>query len=201
MRDVSRRYGSPMYKVIRVVAVSLIHLLFKVRVCGREYLPKEGPLLIASNHINVLDPFAIGAVVPRFVEFMAKDELFHVPVVAGLIRYLGAFPVRRGANDKAALKRALEVPKRNGCLVIFPEGHRSRDGRIGKGMAGIALVARRSMSPVVPCAIVGTYGFRRTVTIRFGQPIVPAEDDTNESLLDKLMTQIHYLHSVSNLGS
>ncbi|QSO53432.1 1-acyl-sn-glycerol-3-phosphate acyltransferase [Alicyclobacillus curvatus] len=201
MSDVSRRYRSPVYKVIRGVAVSLVHLLFRVRVSGREYLPKDGGFLIASNHINVLDPFVIGAVVPRFVEFMAKDELFHVPVASGLIRYLGAFPVRRGANDKAALKRALEVPKRGGCLVIFPEGHRSRDGRIGKGLPGIALVARRSMCPVVPCAIVGTYGFRRTVMIRFGEPIVPSEDDTNETLLDKLMTQIRYLHSVSNLGS
>lgn len=200
MSDLSRRYHSPLYKFIRLMAVSLIGLLFRVRVQGREHLPVEGPFLIASNHINILDPFIIGAKVPRFVEFMAKDELFHVPVLAGFIRYLGAFPVKRGAGDKAALKRALEVPKRGGCLMIFPEGHRSRDGRVGKGLPGIAMVARRSKCPVVPCAIVGTYGFRRTIRVTFGEPIVPSPDDTNETLLDKLMTQILYLHRVSNLG-
>lgn len=200
MSDLSRRYHSPLYKVIRLMAVSLIGFLFRVRVQGREHLPVEGPFLIASNHINILDPFIIGAKVPRFVEFMAKDELFHVPVLAGFIRYLGAFPVKRGAGDKAALKRALEVPKRGGCLMIFPEGHRSRDGRVGKGLPGIAMVARRSKCPVVPCAIVGTYGFRRTIRVTFGEPIVPSPDDTNETLLDKLMTQILYLHRVSNLG-
>ncbi|WP_054969428.1 lysophospholipid acyltransferase family protein [Alicyclobacillus ferrooxydans] len=200
MSDIGRRYQSPLYKVMRAVAVGLLHGMFRLRAHGRSNLPVEGPFLIASNHINILDPFVIGACVPRFVEFMAKDELFHIPLVSGVIRYLGAFPVRRGANDKAALKRALEVPKRGGCLVIFPEGHRSRDCKVGKGLPGIALVARRSMCPVVPCAIVGTYGFRRSVTVRFGEAIIPSHDDTNESLLDKLMTQIQALHSVSNLG-
>lgn len=200
MSEFVSRYQSPLYKVIRAVAVGLIHFLFRVRVTGREHLPTEGPCLIASNHINIIDPFMIGASVPRFIEFMAKDELFHIPVLAGLIRYLGAFPVKRGAGDKAALKRALEVPKRSGCLVIFPEGHRSKDGRVGKGLPGIAMVARRSMCPVVPCAIVGTYGFRRKIVIRFGEPITPTPDDTNETLLDKLMTQILYLHRVSSLG-
>jgi 1-acyl-sn-glycerol-3-phosphate acyltransferase len=199
-QEFSHRYQSPLYKVLHALAVSLIHMLFRVRVSGQEHLPTEGPLLIASNHINVLDPLVIGVSVPRFVEFMAKDELFQVPLLARLIRYLGAFPVKRGAADRAALKRAIEVPERGGCLVIFPEGSRSRDGRIGKGMPGIAMVARRSMAPVVPCAIVGTYGFRKTISISFGEPIQPSPDDTNEALLDKLMTQILYLHRTSSLG-
>lgn len=193
MTDMSRRYDALLYKVIRFAAVSLLHFLFRIRVTGKENLPTEGPFLIASNHINLLDPFTVGACVPRFVEFMAKDELFHIPVISRIIRYLGAFPVRRGVGDKAALKRAIEVPKQGGCLVIFPEGHRSKDGQIGQGMPGIAMVARRSACRVVPCAIVGTYGFRRTVRVSFGEPILPAPDDTNESLLDKLMTQILYL--------
>lgn len=198
MSDFRNRYRSPLYKAIRFIAVSLIRVCLRLRVEGLENVPEKDGCIVASNHIHNFDPFLVGSALPRFVEFMAKEELFRVSVVAGVIRFLGAFPVRRGGNDKAAMKRALEVPKRDGCLVIFPEGHRSKDGRIGKGMPGVALIARRSACPVVPCAIVGTYGFGRKIIVRFGSPISPSEDDTNESLLDKLMTQIRMLHGNSN---
>lgn len=198
MSNLSNRFSSPFYRIIRLAAVLIIRIGFRFEVENRAYVPTQGSCIIASNHIHNFDPILVGAAVPRFVEFMAKAELFRVPVLTPLVRYLGAFPIRRGGTDKAGLKRALDVPKRNGCLVIFPEGSRSKDGEVGKGMPGVALIARRANCPIVPCAIVGSYGFRHRLILRFGNPIIPADDDTNETLLDKLMTQIRLLHRLSN---
>jgi len=194
MVDYTTRFNQPLYRISRFAAVRFIRMIFQVRVENPEAVPLSGPCILASNHAHNIDPFLVGSSIPRFVEFMAKDELFHIPLVSPLISYLGAFPIRRGRNDRAAFKRALEVPARGGCLVIFPEGHRSKDGQIGKGMPGVALIARRAQCPIVPCAIVGTYKFRTRLTVRFGAPVVASEDDTNDSLLGKLMEQIRALH-------
>lgn len=194
MVDSKTRFNEPMYRVCRLITLAFIRGIFRISVENVEFVPIDGPCIIASNHANNIDPFLVGASVDRFVEFMAKDELFHIPVVSRIVRYLGAFPIRRGSNDKAAFKYAVDVPKQDGCLVIFPEGHRSKNGQIGKGMPGVALIARRARCPVVPCAIVGTYGFRTRLVVRFGPPIIPSPDDTNDSLLGKLMEQIQFLH-------
>ncbi|MCL6453851.1 MAG: 1-acyl-sn-glycerol-3-phosphate acyltransferase [Alicyclobacillus sp.] len=188
------RQHSILYRAARFTVVHGLSLLFRWKVEAASYVPASGPCIIASNHIHNLDPFVIGASVPRFVQFLAKDELFHIPVITPLIRYLGAIPIRRGGNDRAGLRRAVEVPKNGGCLVIFPEGHRSKTGRLGPGKPGVALIARLAECPIVPCAVIGPYGFRKRLTVRFGPPLVASPDDTNDVLLDKLMTQIRNLY-------
>ncbi|MCL6631302.1 MAG: 1-acyl-sn-glycerol-3-phosphate acyltransferase [Alicyclobacillus herbarius] len=182
-----------LFRIARFIVTRFFQVVYRFRVVGAENIPAVGPVILASNHISNLDPPLIGICTLRYVQFMAKAELFKVRPIGAFLRWLGGFPVRRGLRDTAAIKYAISVPKQGGCLVIFPEGHRSRDGRLGKGLTGVAFIARRAECPIVPVAIIGPYQFRRPLTVRFGKPIQPQSDESNESLLAKLMDNIQAL--------
>jgi 1-acyl-sn-glycerol-3-phosphate acyltransferase len=102
---------------------------------------------------------------------MAKEELFQVPVLGGIVRKVGSFPVKRGMSDREALRNGLNVLKDGGVLGLFPEGTRSKDGKLGKGLAGAGFFALRSNALVVPCAVIGTYKPFQKVKVFFGEPI------------------------------
>ncbi|MCL6515585.1 lysophospholipid acyltransferase family protein [Alicyclobacillus sp.] len=186
-------FHEPLYRVMRTFVHIAFRVMFRIRIRGVHHIPRTGPVVIGCNHLHVFDVLLLGMAVPRFVHFMAKEELFRNRFLAALIRYLGAFPVRRGLQDKAAIRNALAVPAHGGCLIVFPEGHRSRDGKLQRGLPGIAFIARKSACPLVPAAIVGPYRLWHRVTIRFGEPIEPNPEDTNESVLETLMTRIQQL--------
>jgi 1-acyl-sn-glycerol-3-phosphate acyltransferase len=185
--------NTPLFRVARVVVSVFFHGMYRFRVVGAEHIPATGPVILACNHISNLDPPLLGICTRRYIQFMAKAELFRYRPVGAFLQRLGGFPVKRGLHDKAAIKYALSIPKNGGCLVIFPEGHRSRDGRLGKGLTGVAFIARKAGCPIVPAAIIGPYGFRRPLTVRFGPPLLPEEDETNEALLERLMNRIQGL--------
>lgn len=128
----------------------------RFEVIGKENVPREGPLILVSNHINNADPPAIIAAVPRHPMFMAKREMIGWPILGPAFRIFGAFPVRRGAADLSALHAASEVVERGDMLVMFPEGTRSRTGGLTKTHPGTAIVALRTGAPVLPVAITGT---------------------------------------------
>ncbi len=182
--------NTAIYRFGRILLLGIVHILYRYRVVNADLVPRTGPLLLASNHVHNFDPPIIGISTPRFVHFMAKEELFRSQWFGRLIKWLGAFPVKRGAGDMGAMRQAITVPKSGGCLVVFPEGHRSRDGRVGKGQPGAAFIARRAECPVVPVAIIGNYRLFRPLTIRFGQPIIPEPDDTNDTLTDRIMAEL-----------
>jgi 1-acyl-sn-glycerol-3-phosphate acyltransferase len=184
---------NPVYRVCRFLVTCFSRSLFRIRVIGPENIPAAGPLIICSNHIHNFDPPILGSVVPRFVHFMAKSELFRGMVLRNFMRVIGAFPVKRGGQDKSAIKYALAVPKCGGCLMIFPEGHRSKTGVLGKGMPGIAFIARKSGSKVLPVAMIGPYRLFGRLTIRFGNLIEVNEQDTNEHVLEVLMSAVQEL--------
>lgn len=128
---------------------------------------------------------------------MAKQELFRIPLFSMLIRVLGAFPVKRGSGDLQALKQALRLLQEEKVLGIFPEGTRSRDGKLGRAHTGAALIALRAGAPVVPAAIIGPYRLFRPVRIIFGQPIEvtsPAREKIGmkeaAALTDRIMNEI-----------
>ncbi|GIM48214.1 1-acyl-sn-glycerol-3-phosphate acyltransferase [Collibacillus ludicampi] len=154
---------------------SLFRLLFKVvyrwRIEGRENVPTSGAVVVCSNHISLLDPPLLGASLERQVFFMAKEELFRIPVISFLIRRFGAFPVKRGAGDRAALRTALSILQRGDVLGIFPEGTRSKTGRLGKPQSGVSLLAIKGNAVVVPAAIIGPFRMFRPIRIVFGKPI------------------------------
>lgn len=128
----------------------------KVEIVGREHVPREGPLIVASNHLNNADPPMISLAMPRYPMFMAKQEMINWPVLGPAFRIFGAFPVRRGEADLSALRAATELVKGGAMLVMFPEGTRSRTGGMTRGHPGTALVALRTGAPVLPVAITGS---------------------------------------------
>jgi 1-acyl-sn-glycerol-3-phosphate acyltransferase len=154
--------------IVRVVAT----VFWRARATGRENVPLEGPLIVACNHVSYLDPPVMGSFVPRRVSYMAKKELFEIPILGPLIRALGAYPVDREGSATAAIKRSLEVLRSGGCVGIFPEGGRNKEGD-KEARGGVALLASLSKAPVVPAAIVGGGTAKRlgAIKVAFGRPI------------------------------
>jgi 1-acyl-sn-glycerol-3-phosphate acyltransferase len=175
------------YVVLRLVLKALMRLLWRVRVQGLENVPPSGGFLLASNHLSFIDSVVIPVVVRRRVAFLAKAEYFEGRGIKGALsrlwfRGLGAVPVRRGSHGEAmaSLHVALHVLRDGDGFGIYPEGTRSRDGRLHRGRTGVAWLALASGAPVVPVGIVGTdrvqpVGARlpriAPVTVRFGPPL------------------------------
>ena len=179
------------YAVVKVILRVLFTVVLRMRVEGAENIPKEGPLVIASNHLSLLDPPVIGTAATRKVHFMAKQELF-VPILGDIYRILGAFPVRRGGADRAAIKHGIEILQSSQVLAIFPEGTRSKTGKLGKAEPGALMMASKAMAAIVPCCVIGT-DFQRQgriwpkVTVRFGKPMYfPADAVVNKEFLHNM---------------
>ncbi|UQT40709.1 1-acyl-sn-glycerol-3-phosphate acyltransferase [Acidaminococcus intestini] len=143
------------YRFVQLLFRVLFSIFFRLETIGRENIPHEGPVVIASNHVSLLDPPMIGTAASRPIHFMAKSELF-VPVLGTLYRSLGAFPVHRGAADTHAIRHALKLLKDRKVLGIFPEGHRIRTGKLGKAEPGAMAIAIKGKAQVVPTAILGS---------------------------------------------
>ena len=159
-------------------------LLWGARIEGVEHLPRSGPFILVTNHCSNLDPlmmgWASGHQIGRIVHFMAKIEMRGWPIIGWLATQAGVYFVRRGERDRAAQAFSLSSLADGRPIAIFPEGTRSRTGRLREGKAGAALIAMRSGAPLVPAGISGTHrifeGGRRfprasRVRIRYGQPI------------------------------
>lgn len=188
------RLGFP---AVCAVATTLV----PIRVEGREHLPARGGYILASNHISWYDPPAIEFGLRLPVRYMAKREVFAWPIVGGIVRGIGCFPIRRGEADRRALETALAVVEAGQPLGFFPEGTRSKDGALRRARPGIGFLARRSGAPIVPLAVTGTrdVGFkvplRTDVVIRIGGPFrardVPGvERMDDQELADAVMRRV-----------
>ena len=166
--------------------------LFRYRVIGAEKIPRDGALVIAANHISNFDPPILGVALPRPVSYMAKKELFAIPVLGTLLPWLYAFPVDREAGGTGALRAALRMLKEGRCVGIFPEGGRNVTGTNDE-KAGAAFLAAASGAPVIPAAIVGTRRLRPfgRVTVVFGDPMhVVRNRQSKEDDLEKGAAEI-----------
>ena len=148
-------------RAYRRFIVLLARFLFTIyirrfEVVGREHVPLEGPLILASNHANNVDAPVISLGVPRYPMFMAKQEMITWPILGPAFRIFGAFPVRRSGADLSAIRAASEMVNEGKMLVMFPEGTRSRTGGLTKGHPGTALIALRTGAPILPVAVTGT---------------------------------------------
>lgn len=145
-----------LYMLARRFFYVALRPLMRLEVRGRERVPRTGAVVICCNHLHNFDPLVVGAVIPRPILYMAKKELFPVPLIGGFIALFGAFPVDRGAADRAALRYAVHAVEEGFALLMFPEGTRSLSGKIERVLPGAAFVALRTGAPVLPVAVTGT---------------------------------------------
>jgi 1-acyl-sn-glycerol-3-phosphate acyltransferase len=193
------------YVFARTVAAGLLKSFYRFEVVGIENIPKEGGVLICSNHINNFDPPVVGMKIPREVYFMAKEELFSIPVLGKIVKMCNAFPVKRGMSDREALRKGLNILKEGNVLGLFPEGTRSKTGELGKGLAGAGFFASRSNASVVPCAIIGPYQIFHKIQVVYGKPIVMDEwrkkgvsaEQVTELIMSEIQTLINEYKKVS----
>ncbi len=177
-RTLSRGVNPLLYWTLRAVLVPFFLVYFRLGRIGREHLPRSGPLLLAANHRSFLDPFVIGTLVRRPVYYMAKRELFEKRWQAWALNALGAFPVDRGAGDREAMATAKAILQRGDCVVIFPEGTRTRRGPLRAPRRGVGRLALETGAKVAPVAVIGTEHVRRgwrirprEVHLRVGRPL------------------------------
>ena len=167
------------YNILRYITIFVYHCYYNIKWEGKENVPKDGGNIFASNHRSYQDPVftALGARVP--ISYMAKEELFHKNVFfTGLIKLFGAFPVVRGKGDMQVIDTSIEKLEKGRNLEIFPEGTRSKDGKVGKGKTGVALIAAVAQTKVIPVGINfegEKLKFRSKVVVRYGKPIIPSE--------------------------
>jgi 1-acyl-sn-glycerol-3-phosphate acyltransferase len=160
------------YDFAKAVVRGLFGITLRLRVVGREHVPMTGGLIVAANHISNFDPPLLGVALPRPVSYMAKKELFAMPVLKQMLPHLFAFPVDRQAGGTAAIRAALRLIKEGRAVGIFPEGGRNVTGT-NEEKGGAAFLAAAAGVPVVPAAIVGTRKLRpfSKVTVIFGEPL------------------------------
>lgn len=169
-------YGFLYYFIGPWVVFPFLRLFNRVKIRHLEQLPMKGPVMLIVNHLSLWDPVYLFCLIRRKLNFMGKSELFDIPVLGWILRHVYVFPVKRNTIDRNALKTAAEALEREEVLVIFPEGTRSRDGRLLPLKEGAALFAYRSDCIVIPVAMSNTpktfpKGFRQSVTVSFGAPI------------------------------
>ena len=144
------------YKIFKVLCRLWYGIIFRTRVIGAQNIPKDGAFILAANHVSNWDPPFLGTFIDREVCYMGKEELFKNPVMAWVCRHLYVFPVKRGAADKTAIKTAVKILRDGKCFGIFPEGTRSKTGKLGRAEAGVSLIAAMTKAPIIPAAIVDT---------------------------------------------
>ncbi len=173
----------PWFYYFSIIILKIILSVFtRWQVNGRENIPHKGPLLVVANHLNNADPPLVAVSITRRASFMAKEELFRSKLIGHFIGSFGAFPVHRGQLDRKAVRQTEQVLARGGVLVMFPEAHRSENGKLQPALPGAALVALHSGAPILPVAITGTEKFkgagwvwqRPRITVNIGRPFLLA---------------------------
>lgn len=199
------------FTVLRTVLLLLCRLVLRMRIDGLDNVPREGGVLVVSNHLHNADPVLVCVACPRPLHYMAKKELMGIPVIGRLIRFGGAFPVDRGKADRRAIQMATERLQQGIAVGMFPEGTRSVTRRIERVLPGAGLIALQGNVPIVPVAIVGSErlplngakqmrhgeGSPRPwgVTVTFGEPfrLEPKPDGkrlTSEEAINFAMTKV-----------
>ncbi len=183
------------YKFFRGIFRLIFRLFFKVEVIGRDQIPFEtGGIIFCSNHISNWDPFFVGSQVEPMLRYMAKEELFKIPLFGKLLPKLGAYPVKRGAVSKETIVNSIRIIRGGGHIVIFPEG--TRGG--GSAKRGAAILALKSKAIVVPVAIISSYKLFAPLRVVYGAPLDlttfnTENSDEGQRAADAIMSSIEQL--------
>lgn len=168
---------------VRYTVMGIYKLFYNFRIEGWENVPEKEGVIIASNHRSYADPVILTMPMKRPVTYMAKEELFHNKIFGAFIRFLGAFPVKRGAGDMQVIDDCVDILESGRNVVIFPEGTRSKENKVGRGKTGVALIAAKSGADVLPMGIVfegPKLHFRSKVTLKIGKLIKSEELDIGD---------------------
>jgi 1-acyl-sn-glycerol-3-phosphate acyltransferase len=190
-------------KILLTTCKPLLNILFFWKVEGRENIPLTGPLILVSNHVHLLDPFFLSFSFPRWIHFMAKEELFRSPFLRPWLRWAGSLSIRRRGKireKQELLKRTRDVLEQGLILGMFPEGSRGHDGKLRKGKPGSAVIASKTNVPILPVGIVGTDKVkgiswlwkRPSIVINIGKPfrLPSTNNNISKSQRQLLTTQL-----------
>ncbi|MEL7037405.1 MAG: lysophospholipid acyltransferase family protein [Cyanobacteria bacterium J06592_8] len=198
-----------LYRLFKYSIVSpMFRVYFRGRVQGVENIPKQGKVIVVSNHASDFDPPLLSNCMRRPVAFMAKEELFQVPVLKDAIRLYGAYPVKRGSADRSAIRAALTALEEGWAVGLFLEGTRTADGRIHDPKLGAAMIAAKANAPLLPVCLWGTEAILKKgsvmpravpVTVRIGQLLDPPRSTQRselETVTQKCTDLINTMHDL-----
>lgn len=174
---------SPFYRVIQWLLIAVGHIIFRFRAYGQENVPARGGVVLCCNHTSMMDVVFLISTCKRQIHFMAKAELFEIPLLKHAFRWMGAFPVVRGTGGTEALEQARQLVQSGNVMGIFPEGTRSKTGTPGRAKSGAAVVVAKTGAAVVPVSIYRKPGKMRLfarATVRYGTPIPAEQFDLSE---------------------
>ncbi|MHC5611899.1 MAG: lysophospholipid acyltransferase family protein [Nostoc sp.] len=190
------------------VVSPMFHAYFRGQIYGAENVPQSGPVVVVSNHASYFDPPIVSMCVRRPVAYMAKEELFHIPILGQAIKLYGAYPVNRGSADRTAIRSALEYLNNGWAVGVFLQGTRTPDGRITDPKRGALLLAAKAKAPILPVSLWGTEGILEKgsslpravpITMRIGN-LIDAPSSTNkeelQALTQKCTTLINEMHDL-----
>lgn len=198
-----------LYHLFKWSVVSpMLHGYFRGQVYGAERVPQQGALVIVANHASDFDPPILSCSVRRPVSYMAKEELFKVPVLGRAIQLYGAYPVKRGSADRSAIRAALAQLEASWAVGIFLQGTRTLDGRISQPKLGAAMIAAKAKAPLLPVSLWGTEaimtkgGLPKPVplTIRIGEAIAPPQSTDRAELETVTQHCVAAIHAMHDLG-
>lgn len=199
------------YWFVQIATYIIANLLFRIKISGLENLPRQGAFILASNHKSHLDPIIIAGASTRKLHFIAKKELVKAKFVGSIMNWLSMVLINREGVDRTALKHGLRLLHSGRVLALFPEGTRSKDGRLGRAHAGVALFALTARVPVIPAFVSGTEralpaGSHRIrigsrIGVVFGKPIAPYDiaDRSNKKAAYQELTN-RVMQEIANLG-
>jgi len=180
------------YKLVSKLFVFPIYkFLFRGHLIGRENIPQKDSFIMVSNHGSLLDPPLLGHAIGRNISFMAKAELFKIPVLGFIIKACGAYPVKRGIADKNTIKTACKKLSNNNSIGIFIDGTRQKNGRVNKPKQGAALLAFKNQKLLLPVAIVNSHRlvnfkfcipYFSKIVIKVGKPVQPPQSSSRDDL-------------------
>ena len=181
-----------MYQLVsKLFVLPIYKFVFKGQLLGEENIPQKDSFIMVSNHGSLLDPPLLGHALGRNISFMAKAELFKIPILGFVIKACGAYPVKRGIADKNTIKTACNKLSNNNCIGIFIDGTRQKNGRVNKPKQGAALLAFKNQKLLLPVAIVNSHRlikykfcipFFSKIVIKVGKPVQPPRNSSKDDL-------------------